>query len=32
MKKADIIMIPFPLSDLSGNKNKPENLILKRKI
>lgn len=32
MNKGDIILIPFPFSDLSGNKNKPELKQLKESI
>lgn len=28
MKKVDIILIPFPFSDLSGNKNRPAIVLI----
>jgi mRNA interferase MazF len=28
MKKGDIVLVPFPFSDLSGNKNRPAVIII----
>jgi mRNA interferase MazF len=29
MKKGDVVLIPFPFSDLSGNKNRPAVILIK---
>ena len=32
MKKGDLILIPFPFTDLTGNKNRPALILAKSKL
>ena len=32
MKKGDIILIPFPFTDLSGNKNRPALVLVNSEL